>query len=257
MIWWGQMKNFNSSNIINAIFSRKQEHCEINNSMFTLPWMWKEQNNQKGACIFEIMSFIAGLETSANMTAHEGTRARACKNLKFSPAHSLAWDSEHLSQMRPGNQEDLLLELIFWTQKSWIIPKLAAEVWRIWKGTRRAEKSAQTPQREGNRESWRMARGQPETYGGRGSQNCSERKVQGKAWWEGVLPKRSRADSLPLFKRENCLFYQNGRTLILGSSLPPHVPQPLSSPDKACLVLEEKKVELELLTFILNAFGCA
>ena len=69
------------------------------------------------------------------------------------------------------------------------------------------------------------AEGQPDTSQnpeGRGaSQSCSGRKVQSKAGWERVLPKRPAADSLPLFKRKSCLFYQTGRSLRLGlCSLP-------------------------------------
>ena len=167
MISWGQRKHFNSSNISSAIFSWKQEHCEINNSMFTLLRTWKKQNKQKEACIFEIMTFTASLVIPANMTTHRGTRARACKNLKFSPAHSLAWDSEHLSQTRPGKLRSFSRTKL-WIQKSWIIPKLAAEVWRIWKSTRRAQQPALMSQREGVREGWRTARHQPESGGEEG-----------------------------------------------------------------------------------------
>lgn len=215
MISWGQRKHFNSSNISSAIFSWKQEHCEINDSMFTLLRTWKKQNKQKEACIFEIMTFTASLVTPANVTTHEGTRARACKNLKFSPAHYLAWDSEHLSQTRPGNQRSFSRTKL-WMQKSWIIPKLAAEVWRIWKSTRRAQQPALMPQRRGSE----RAEGQPDTSqnpeGRRASQSCSGRKVQSKARWERVLPKRPAADSLPLFKIKSFLFYQTGRSLRLG-----------------------------------------
>lgn len=168
MISWGQRKHFNSSNISSVIFSWKQEHCEINNSMLMLLRTWKKQNKQKEACIFEIMTFTASLETPANVATHKGTRARACKNLKFSPAHSLARDSEHLSQTRWGKQRSFSRTKL-WMQKSWIIPKLAAEVWRIWKSTRRAQQPALMPQREGVREGWRTARHQPESGGEGGS----------------------------------------------------------------------------------------
>ena len=153
--------------------------------------------------------------------------------------------------MRPENQGDLFLELIFWMQMSWIIPTLATEMWRIWKGTRM--QPVLMPQREGRQEGWRIARGQPTKGGGRESQTALGEKR--KAWWEKALPKRLRAGSPPFFERESCFFYPKWLTsdtirLIHSFSLSPNFP------GKTSLLLEKNMEGLVLLTLILNTFGC-
>lgn len=150
---------------------------------------------------------------------------------------------------------DLFSRTKLWMQKSWIIPKLAAEVWRIWKSTRRAQQPALMPQREGIRESWRIARQQPESGGEGGQPESLWKKSAKQDMMKKIPPKRPAADSLPLFKRKSCLFYQTGRSLILGLGFLPC--PPTHSPGKGCLVLEEKVIELELLTLFLKGFGCA
>lgn len=196
----------NSSNISSVIFSWKQEHCEINNSMLMLLRTWKKQNIKKEACIFEIMTFTASLEPQLMWQPIRNQSKGLQESQIFSCPFSGS-DSEHLSQTRWGKQRSFSRTKL-WMQKSWIIPKLAAEVWRIWKSTRRAQQPARCLKGVGQEK----AEGQPDISQnpeGKGSARAAlEEKCKARQDEKEFFPKRPAAD-WPYLKEKSCLFYQN------------------------------------------------